>query len=71
MNLIYADATLQEFLILTASRRLRWLDHLARTSDERLPKGMLFGHMEGSGFKLGTQSAVLLDKGHLGKAVLC
>jgi hypothetical protein len=30
-------------------RRLRWLGHLARMPDERLPKTVLFGHMDGSG----------------------
>ena len=27
---------------------LRWLGHLARMLDERLPKGVLVGHMDGS-----------------------
>ena len=31
--------------------RLRWLGHLARMPDERLPKRVLFGHMDGSGLR--------------------
>ena len=30
-------------------RRLRWLGHLARTSDSRLPKKLLFGQVQGTG----------------------
>ena len=29
-------------------RRLRWLGHLAEMPDDRLPKTMLFSHMDGS-----------------------
>ena len=29
--------------MLLATRSLRWLDHLARMPDERLPEKMLFG----------------------------
>ena len=32
-------------------RRLRWLGHLARMPDERLPERVLFGQMDGSGVK--------------------
>ena len=32
-------------------RRLRWLGHLARMPDERLPKRVLFGHTDGSGVR--------------------
>ena len=32
-------------------RRLRWLDYLARMPNERLPKKVLFGHMNGSGVR--------------------
>ena len=30
---------------------MRWLGHLARMPDERLPKRVLFGHMDGSGVR--------------------
>ena len=30
---------------------VRWLGHLARMPDERLPKRVLFGHMDGSGVR--------------------
>ena len=36
--------------------RLRWLGHLARMPDERLPKRVLFGHMDGSGVRGRTRS---------------
>ena len=32
-------------------RRLRWLGHLARMPNERLPKKVLLGHMDGSGVR--------------------
>ena len=32
-------------------RRSKWLGHLARMYDERLPKRVLFGHMNGSGVR--------------------
>ena len=32
---------------IVSHRRLRWLGHLARMPDERLPKRVLFGHMDG------------------------
>ena len=36
---------------IVSHRRLRWLGHLARMPDERLPKRVLFGHMDGSGVR--------------------
>ncbi len=36
---------------IVSHRRLRWLGHLARMSDDRLPKRVLFGHMDGSGLR--------------------
>lgn len=36
---------------IVSHRRLRWLGHLARMPDERLPKNVLFGHMDGSGLR--------------------
>ena len=36
---------------IVSHRRLRWLGHLARMPDERLPKRVLFGHMDGSGLR--------------------
>ena len=32
---------------IVSHRRLRWLGHLARMPNERLPKIVLFGHMDG------------------------
>ena len=32
-------------------RRLKWLGHLARMPDERLPNRVLFGHMDGCGVR--------------------
>ena len=36
---------------IVSHRKLRWLGHLARMADERLPKRVLFGHMDGSGVR--------------------
>ena len=36
---------------IVSHRRLRWLGHLARMPDKRLPKRVLFGHMDGSGVR--------------------
>ena len=36
---------------IVSHRRLRWLGRLARMLDERLPKRVLFGHMDGSGLR--------------------
>ena len=36
---------------IVSHRRLRLLGHLARMPDERLPKRVLFGHMDGSGLR--------------------
>ena len=36
----------------------KWLGHLARVPDERLPKGVLFGHMNGSGVRGRSQQGV-------------
>ena len=36
---------------IVSHRRLRWLGHLARMPDERLPKRVLSGHMDGSGVR--------------------
>ena len=33
---------------IVSHRRLRWLGHLARMPDDRLPKRVLFGHMDGN-----------------------
>ena len=40
---------------IVSHRRLRWLGHLARMPDERLPKRVLFGHMDGSGVRGNSQ----------------
>ena len=39
---------------IVSHRRLRWLGHLARMPDDRLPKRVLFGHMDGNagGFRV-------------------
>ena len=36
---------------IVSHRRLRWLGHLARMPNDRLPKRVLFGHMDGSGVR--------------------
>ena len=41
---------------IVSHRRLRWLGHLARMPDERLPKRVLFGHMDGSGRRGNSQT---------------
>ena len=38
-------------LNIVSHRRLRWLGHLVRMPGERLPKRVLFGHMDGSGVR--------------------
>ena len=39
---------LQESQTLSATGDLRWLGHLARLPNDRLPKRVLFGHMDGT-----------------------
>ena len=49
MTSSWAGAILQESQKFVGHRRMRWLGHLARIPDERLPKRVLLGHMDGSG----------------------
>ena len=36
---------------IVSQKRLKWLGHLAGMPDDRLPKRVLFGHMNGSGVR--------------------
>ena len=46
--LSWAGAMLQEGSNIVSHRRLRWLGHLAKMLDDRLPKRVLFGHVDGT-----------------------
>ena len=48
MMLSWAGPMLQESHVLSVIGRSRRLGHLARLPDDRLPKRVLFGHMDGS-----------------------
>ena len=58
MNVILGWCNVARVSNIVSHRRLRWLGHLARMPDDRLPKRVLFGHMDGNaaGFRVELKS---------------
>ena len=50
-TLIRNESWNEVFIQRICHRKLRWLGHLARMPDERLPKRVLYGHMNDSGVR--------------------
>ena len=52
--------------IIVSHRRVKWLGHLAKMPDERLPKRVLFGYMDGS-----AQESGAMDELCQGSPAIC